>query len=156
MQPNSIGSEDLATPTYPGVGDVFELALNGDARENQPLEMVDSFGYNPEGWCHKGPTISGHQTRRFKLVQVGYCSNLDKVKEKTSALGENPAGQWINAFHSTYPKSDGQGPIGIADGSWVGPNGRANFPYVLAVGFLHFNIAGHIRGEDWRWLVAVT
>src|SRR5579863_5445427 len=110
MQPNSIGSGNPADyilergiALYPKVGEVFELALDGDAPENQPLEMVDSFGYNPAGWSHKGPKVSGRQTRRFKFVQVGYCSNVDKIKEQSSAHGEIPEGQWINAFKAAYP-----------------------------------------------------
>jgi hypothetical protein len=140
--------------TYPKVEEVFELTLDGAAPENEPLEMVSEFGFNSAGWRHDGPTVSGKQTRRFKFVQVGYCSTVEKVKEKTKAHGEIPEGQWINAFKAAYPKPDGQGPIGFADASWIGADGRANFPYVASVGFLHFNYGGHVRGEDWRWVVS--
>ncbi|MFZ0296703.1 MAG: hypothetical protein WAL52_24030 [Candidatus Sulfotelmatobacter sp.] len=140
---------------YPRVGEVFELALDGAAPENQPLEMVESFGYNPAGWSHNGPTVSGQKTRRFKLVQVGYCSNMEKVKVKVGTEGAFPEGQWINAFKAAFPEPDGQGPVGIPDASWIDSGGRANYPYILAFGLMQFNYAGHIRIEDWRWLVAV-
>lgn len=55
---------------YPADGEIFELTLDGDAPENQPLEMVSRFGYAPVGWRHNGPKVSGKQTRRFKLVGV--------------------------------------------------------------------------------------
>jgi hypothetical protein len=142
-----------ASPCYPQLGEVFELTLDFDAPENEVMEMVEEFGYNSAGWSHVGAKVTGQKTRRFKLVQVGYCSNTDKVRSKTAALGATPEGQWINAFKAAYPVPDGQGPIGIADDSWIGANGRGNYPYLLAVGLQHFNYGGHVRGEDWRWLV---
>jgi hypothetical protein len=144
-----------SSAVYPAVGEVFELMLDFDDPANEPMEMVEEFGYNSTGWSFAGPKVTGRQTRRFKLVQIGYCSNIGKVKDKTAPLGKTPEGQWINAFKAAYPTPDGQGPIGVADDSWVGANGRANYPYLLAVGFQHFNYGGHVRGEDWRWLVEV-
>jgi hypothetical protein len=143
------------SPAYPRVGEVLELTLDFDAPANEPMEMVEEFGYNSTGWSYVGTKVTGRQTRRFKLVQIGYCSNTDKVRTKTAVLGATPEGQWINAFKAAYPVPDGQGPIGIADDSWIAADGRANYPYLLAVGFQHFNYGGHVRGEDWRWLVVV-
>jgi hypothetical protein len=145
-----------ASPTYPKVGDVFELTLDFEAPANEPMEMVEEFGYNSAGWSYVGQPVTGKHTSRFKLVEVGYCSNIDKVKAKTEPFGKTPAGQWINAFKAAYPATDGKGPVGVADDSWIGANGRANYPYILAVGFQHFNYGGHVRGEDWRWLVEVV
>ena len=101
------------------------------------------------------PPFQGQKTRRFKLVQVGYCSNMEKVKVKVGTEGAFPEGQWINAFKAAFPEPDGQGPVGIPDASWIDSGGRANYPYILAFGLMQFNYAGHIRIEDWRWLVAV-
>ena len=143
-------------PAYPPVGEVFELTLDGDAPENEPLEMVNEFGFNPSGWQYIGAAVSGRETRRFQFVQVGYCSTVERVKDKIGPYGKVPAGQWINAFKAAYPEPDGQGPVGFADASWVSADGRANFPYVASVGFLHFNYGGHVRGEDWRWFVQVS
>jgi hypothetical protein len=146
------GPENIS-PAYPRAGEVFELTLDFDAPANDAMEMVEEFGYNSTGWSYVGAKVTGRQTRRFKLVQIGYCSNTEKVRAKTAALGATPEGQWINAFKVAYPVPDGQGPIGIADDSWISANGRANYPYLLAVGLQHFNYAGHVRGDDWRWLV---
>jgi hypothetical protein len=143
------------SPTYPKEGEVFQLTLDFDAPENEPMEMVEEFGYNSAGWTYVGAKVTGQYTRQFKLVSPGYCSNTDKVRAKTAEFGATPAGQWINSFKKAYPIPDGQGPIGIADDSWIGANGRANYPYLLAVGFQHFNYGGHVRGDDWRWLVVV-
>lgn len=143
------------TQAWPQVGEVFELTLDGDAPENEPLEMVSEFGSNPSGRQHTGATVSGRETRRFQLVQVGYCSTVEKVKDKIHSYGEAPEGQWINTFKAACPQPDGLGPVSFADASWVGADGRANFPYVASLGFPHFNYAGHVRGEDWRWVVQV-
>lgn len=142
-------------PAYPQVGEVFELTFDGDAPENQPLEIVRYFGYNPEGWKHKGLRVGGKQTCRFKLVQVGYCRNLDEVKERLKKYGKIPGGQWLKAFKMAYPQPDGNGPIGVADSSWVNPDGLARFPVVGSGGDLRFGWAGVARGDRWRWLVAV-
>jgi len=78
-------------PAYPAVGEVFELTFDGDVPENQPLEIVRYFGYNPEGWKHKGLRVGGKQTCRFKLVQVGYCPNLEVVQERLKVHGKTRA-----------------------------------------------------------------
>ena len=147
--------ENPVVPAYPKVGEIFELTLDGDLPENQPLEIVRGFGYNPEGWGHKGPKVSGQQTRRFKLAQVGYCNNLDVVKERLKAHGENPEGQWMKAFKAAYSQPDGNGPVGVADASWVGPHGGAGFPGVGTDGVLGFRWTGSGQGGGWRWLVVV-
>ena len=145
-----------AVPAYPKVGEIFELSFDGDVPENQPLEIVRYFGYDPDdGWKHKGLRVGGKQTCRFKLVQVGYCRNLDEVKERLKAHGKNPGGQWMKAFKMAYPQPDGNGPIGIADASWVDPRGRARFPMVFSGGDLCLLWADIDQGGDWRWLVAV-
>lgn len=148
-----------AIPTYPADGEVFELTLDADAPENQPLEMVRRFGYNPEGWQWQYTSkkvLSGKQTRRFKLVAVGYCRDLKEVRQKLATHGEIPEGQWIMAFKAAYPQPDGKGPVGVADPSWVFPDGDVYFPYVGTDGGSRFRWADYARGDSWRWLVAVS
>ena len=60
-------------PQYPPDGVEFELTLDGDAVSNDPTEMVRRDGYgSPEKWKFTGKKVSGIQTRRFKLVSIGY------------------------------------------------------------------------------------
>ena len=142
---------------YPADVVEFELTLDFDAPENQPLEMVRLDGYNPEGWKFTGKKLSGIQIRRFKLVRVGHCLNLDEVRLKLAQYGrEVPEGQWRQAFKAAYPNPDGNGPIGFADPSWVSPLGRASFPFVDSVGGSGFSWAGCGRGGRWRWLVPAS
>lgn len=142
---------------YPDAGEIFELTLNGDASENDPIEMVRRDGYGaPEEWIFKGKRLAGIQIRKFKLVSVGYCRNLDEVRQKLKSHGEIPEGQWREAFKAKFPKADGKGSIGVADPSWVHSSGSANFPYVDPDGDSGFLWAGSVRDVSWRWLVAVS
>lgn len=142
--------------TYPAVGEVFDLTLDGDAPEHQPLEMVRRDGYTGK-WEHRGPVVKGKQARRFKLVQIGYCPSFDEVRRKLATEhGKIPEGQWREAFKAAYPKADGNGPVGVADSSWVNPNGNANFPYVNTDGNSNFNWTDDDFNENWRWLVEVS
>lgn len=140
---------------YPAMGEIFELTLDGDVPEHQSLEMVRRDGYGGK-WRHDGPVVQGKQTRRFKLVQIGYCRTFDEVLEKLAKYGKIPEGQWREAFRVAYPKPDGDGPIGIADFSWVNPHGYAHFPYVRADGHSYFHWADDDFYESWRWLVEVS
>ncbi|GEM_PF-1427146 len=140
--------------TYPAVGEVFELTLDGDAPENQPLEMVRRDGYTGD-WRHKGPVVKGVETRRFKFVSVGYCANWNELKQKLAEHGEIAPGQWREAFKKKYPTPDGNGPIGFPDASWAGPDGNAFFPCVDADGESDFDWTGDGWVGNWRWLVGV-
>ena len=137
------------------MGEVFELTLDGDAPENQPLEMVRHDGYDWKVWQHEGPVVKGSQTKRFKLVKVGYCRTFNELRRKLGAHGEIPEGQWREALKAAY-KSDGKGHVGVADSSWVGPRGRAPFPCVLAYGHSFFLWADGDFNDDWRWLVEAS
>ena len=144
-------SPQPAVPAYPAVGEVFELTLDGDAPENQPLQIVKDCGYTGNG-RHNGRTVKGKQTRRFKLAQAGYQSNLDGVKAALPASG-SVEGQWIKAFKAAYPQPDGNGPIGIADASWVSPLSGTSFSVVYSDGGLDFRWTGDVHDANWRWLV---
>lgn len=155
--PASPAPTPAASPVIriPDVGEVFELTLNGDSTD--PIGMLKSDGINPKGWKHDGPKVTGPQTRRFKLVQVGYQKNLDAVREALASHGNIPEGQWREAFKAVYPTPDGKGPIGIADPSWVDQDGRRFFPYVGVDGECwRSNFGWAVSGRDgyWRWLVA--
>lgn len=142
---------------YPADGEVFELTLDGDASENDPIEMVRRDGYgNPKLWKYTGKRVIGKQTRFFKLVRVDHCRNLDEVRERLAKCGEVLQGQWREAFKVAYPEPDGRGPVGIADPSWVNPNGLAYFPCVDTGGSSYFYWADYDFHEHWRWLVGVS
>lgn len=141
--------------TPPDVGVEFELTIDGDATD--PFGMVRNDGYDPEGWEHKGSRVTGRQARRFKLVQVGRQPNLEAVRRALALYGDIPEGQWREAFKAAYPTPDCKGPIGVADPSWVLPDGSRDFPY-LSDGFSRwlsdfFWTAGRYV-DGWRWLVA--
>ena len=143
--------------TIPADGEEFEITLDFSAPEADPIQMVRGDGYSePERWKFTGKKLSGVQTRRFKLVRVGYCHNLDEVRQKLAQYGEVPEGQWREAFKVAYPKYDGNGPVGFADPSWVDPSGSASFPVVHSDGFSYFDWAELERGGRWRWLVPAS
>ncbi|TSC74820.1 MAG: hypothetical protein G01um101430_739 [Parcubacteria group bacterium Gr01-1014_30] len=141
--------------SYPKVGEVFELTLDFDAAENQPLEMVRRDGYDPRVWNYTGKKVMGRCTSYFKLVKVGYCRNLDQVRQKLAAHGEIPEGQWRQAFKAAYPKPDRKGLIGVADPSWALSGGSATFPCVSSRGRSRFLWADRGFNVAWRWLVKV-
>lgn len=136
----------------PANGVEFELTLD----VTDPMEMVQDI-YNPYGWKFTGSNVVP-QTRTFKLVRVGSCANLKEVREKLAEHGSIPEGQWREAFKKTFPKHDGQGPIGFVDPVWVDPDGYAYFPMLHGVGkiwYSNFNWDGEDFEENWRWLVEV-
>ena len=140
----------MKTATYPEVGQVFELMLTEDQLDG--IDMVKNFGYNPDGWRYTGQQPTP-ETGKFKLVQVGFCNNLQEVAQKLKEHGDIPAGQWLQAFNAVYPKPDGNGPIGVADNSWVDPDGSLGFPCMRSDGGAVFYWADFGLGEVWRWLV---
>lgn len=146
-------AQEKVLPVYPAVGEVFELTLDGDAPENQPLAMVQQGGYNG-AWQHKGLLVTGRQARRFKLVQVGQQPGLVAVGVELAVHGRVPPGQWREALKATY-RQDGQGPVGVADPSWQSPFGRVCFPYINTDGSPGLALADLDYRKDWRWLVEV-
>lgn len=142
--------------SYPPEGRVFELTLDGDATEIQPLEMVCRYKlYSPdkEGWHHSGPVVKGVQSRKFKLVRIGICEGLNHVQEKLVSYGYVLfEGQWLEAFRARY-KPNGRNPVGVADASWTNSAGGRFFPYVDVFGFPQFEWELSIFRGYWLWLV---
>ena len=141
---------------YPPIGEVFELTLDGCDPSSDPIEMVRGDGYNePERWEFKGERVIDLETRRFKLVEIGYQPNFNAVREAFREHGTIPGGQWREAFKANF-EPDSKGPIGIADASWLNPLGSASFPYVDANGSSYFLWADSSFRVGWRWLVEVS
>lgn len=138
----------------PAVGEVFELTLTTPINA---MEMVQWASYNSDdGWEYNGRVfVPGTQT--FKLAQTGYQPNLDGVRWQQGKANV-PQGFWLMAFYEAFPTNDGNGPIGVADASWLDPRRRARFPALVAgssQGWLrNFLWAGSVRHGDWRWLEA--
>ncbi len=142
---------------YPANDELFELTLDGDAPGNDPIQMVrdDDYMY-PERWTFDGQKVVGCQTRRFKLVAIGHwCATIDGVREELVRHGRIPNGQWRQAFKAAYPESDEEGPIGVADPSWINFDGKRCIPYIKTTGAA----PGFDPVDDydihWRWLVTV-
>ena len=136
-------------PKYPKIGVIFELTLDGDAPENQPMTMFESNGYITKGWWHNGVVVAGKQTHIFKLFQ--WKGDWDKIGDK---IGDNnPPGQWRNAFLSTFPEPDDKCPIGVHDASWHSLHGRS-FPGIDLYGEPTFFRTNQITPfSPWRWLI---
>lgn len=139
--------------TYPAIGEQFEIVFYGDYRGNQPLEIVRRIGYDRNGWAHNGPLVEGRSIRFFKLVELRGTLTFDEACAELAQHGKVPEGQWVSGFKATFPKPDGNGAIGIADATWVAPDGRLNFLYVGRGGDLKFHRASGTFGPNWRWIV---
>ncbi len=139
---------------YPATGKVFELTLNGSDPATHPIEMVRRDGYdNPEKWRFTGKQLDRIKTRSFKLVEIGYQPNFDAACKALKSHGTIPSGQWREAFKARDQKPDGKGPIGVADPSWVSPDGTVNFPCVYGDGESIFHWTDDDFSDRWRWLV---
>ena len=143
-----------ATTRYPEVGVKFMLTLDGADPKNQPIAMMRADDFIDD-FQHCGPTVQGTVTKRFKLVNVESCRNLDEVKQRCAEHGTLPEGQWREAFKDAFPTPDRKGPIGVPDASWVDSLGGALFPFVDSNGASGFNWVGNEYSARWRWLVCV-
>lgn len=147
----------LIDRAYPATGEIFELTLDGSDPAMHPIEMVRRYGYDhPEKWRFTGTRLDRTETRRFKLVEIGYQPNFDAVLKALKSHGEIAGGQWREAFRAKYQKPDGKGPIGVADPSWMRPFGPIRFPYVSTAGRSSFHWTGDDFHDSWRWLVEVS
>jgi len=138
----------------PAIGVEFDLTLDP---ATQGLALVTTFGYSGK-WKFKGQPIAEPFTRRFKLEAVGACPNLDAVARECRKYGRVPEGPWLDSFRQVYPNNDGQGPIGVADPSWVDPDGLVDFPLLIQNGAgwnPDFRWVGNGRNALWRWLIEV-
>lgn len=129
---------------YPRIGIGFELTLIKDHVKN----FSEYWKYNGK----IGEEIP--ETLTVKLVQIGSCSDLNEARQRLGKL--IPSGLFLWPFKAKYPEPDGNGPVGIADASWVHPLGHAGFPYVSTYGDMNFLWTVRDLHERWRWLVLVN
>ncbi|GEM_PF-1534118 len=149
--------EPVGTIVIPADGEEFELTLTSE--EADPIAMVCRDGYGDwQKWKYKGVEIKGTQTKRCKLVRLGYVLNLDDARQKGRTLVD---GQWREAFKKKFSQNDGKGPIGFGGvgSQWVSPDGVADFPVLDGDGaawYSRFVWAGDGRNGRWRWLAGVS
>lgn len=142
------------TLAVPKDGEIFELTLN--AEDADPIEMVRGDGYNnADNWEFKGPRVTGTQTKKFKLVSIGYQPNAEAVNKALAEHGTSALGQWREVFKKKYPHPDGKGPICFTGSEWVPPGRRRRFPCVLIVRGVWCSDFLWIDGfrDDWRFVV---
>ncbi len=119
------------------------------------VQMVASGGYgNVEDWRFTGTELHEPVTCCFKWVGVDSCSNLNEVQERLMIHGDIPKGQWREALIERF-NPDNEHPRGIADPSWVNPNGERVFPCITRLGDPFFNVGDVSLYQFWRWLVEV-
>ena len=141
--------------SVPEDGEEFELSLDGNAVD--PLAMVRKDGYSGE-WQFNGPKVEGVQTRRFQLVRLGYCPNLDEAKAKAQTRGYRLAeGEWREAFRKRFLRPAVGDLIAFGGSGWSDPYGGRGFPYLDesdGAWDSDFDWVGSGFDEDWRWLVS--
>lgn len=149
-----MASRDVSITSIPNDGVSFSLTLE----PTDELEMVRSDGYDPTGWAYTGTRATRPETRRVKLVRLGYVRNLAGAQSKAMEHGyELVPGQWREAFKCRFPFNNGS-PIafGGKDSAWRDQEGTPGFP-VLGGDELLWR-SGFARAIDsirkcWRWLV---
>lgn len=122
----------VLTPAVPADSEWFEFDVDNTA---DPMEVVQTAGYNPKDWKYLGPMFSGKPKYRVKLVSLGYVRNLEEAKEKADNMGYRLLeGQARAPFKKKYPKPDGRGPIVFGASEWQDPYGLAFVACVDGVG----------------------
>ncbi|MEQ1917854.1 MAG: hypothetical protein ABL955_01535 [Elusimicrobiota bacterium] len=129
-------------PQYPADNEVFTLTI---AKPFTGMDMVRDSGFKMwHEWKFVGQEITEPRTGRFKLVTIGRCID-----------GAIPQGQWRRALAAAYPKAVSDGPIGVADASWIEPSPTDQFPFILDEGEESFDHVEDMFDGTWRWLVEV-
>jgi len=144
-------------PTYPKVGEVFELTLDPvkglEMLKNSPREYLSDQEY----WELRCQEITEPETRRFKLVSEDYKWAFNILCKALRKHGKVATAPWREALRASF-RPDGHGPVGVAYDAWVDPDGDVYFPYVDTDGYSYFT--WHVNcGEfdgSWRWLVQVS
>jgi len=140
-------------PKYPADDEIFTLTIT---KPFTGMDMVRDDGFKKwQEWKFIGQEITEPRTGRFKLVTIGRCIDFDMVKRKLAEHGAIPQGQWRRALAAAYPKAVSNGPIGVADASWVEPSPTSQFPFILDEGEESFDHVVDMFDGTWRWLIEV-
>lgn len=149
---------------YPKVGEVFELTMDGDAPENQPMVMaINCDPQHGRHWEHSGNKVVGIKTKKFKLVDFGFSARSAWLESHIKAQGKIPEGQWIKAFCAKFSVHDRKASVGVYDCSWKSPSRFPGitrclnrFPWIDIYGNLGFGYETVASYLNERWLVEVT
>lgn len=139
----------------PRIGETFELTLNGDKVD--PVEMVTQTGRKGL-WKYLGNRISGTQTRRFKLVDIGACRNMAVARERAGSLAD---GLWAEAFRAAYPLPGDARSVCFGGSGWLNPYGLPRIALLENSGVswtLRFENPHTVSQSEgvWLWLTEVT
>ncbi|HTE48470.1 MAG TPA: hypothetical protein VK675_01010 [Candidatus Paceibacterota bacterium] len=123
-------NEEESILLVPEDQEVFELTI--ESNTIYPTEMLRADGGdNPNKLKFKGPSISGEQTKKFKLFRVHNQLNADEANKSLAVYGAPALGQWREAFKKKYPRPDGKGPIAFTGSEWLDPYRRRAYPFLL-------------------------
>jgi hypothetical protein len=144
----------LISADVPADEEWFDLEVDYDV---DPLKVVRSAGYNPEGWKFLGPARKGKVVEQTKLIRLGHVRTVEEAERRADEreyrlLG----GHGRESFKAKYPKPDGKGPIVFAGSRWQPPYGRALVACLFGLGDewgSHFRWADGEFSEDCRWPV---
>ena len=140
-------------PQYPADNEVFTLTI---AKPFTGMSMVRDDGFKMwHEWKFVGQEITQPRTGRFKLFTTQRSIDFSMVKSKLVLHGAIAQGQWRRALAAAYPKAVSNGPIGVADASWVEPSPTSQFPFILDEGEESFDHVEDMFDGTWRWLVEV-
>lgn len=156
--------EPSAARVLPGPSESFELTLDADNPQNQPLALILSCrSVVPVGhYKYEGPVIKGVMTRSFRFVEVEGSNTVQGLREAISVYGRIPEMQWCGALKGHFPK--GVRSLSIADFSVTNPLGDSEFPTFslpepkwFFPGGLNFSWSNWALGTNtgWKWLVEV-
>ena len=132
----------------------FTLDVNND---QDPMEVVSSVGFDKKSWQYLGPAFSGKETRRVKLIRLGFVKGLKEARQKADQLGFRLLeGQARESFKAKYPVPDGKGPVVFGGSVWQSPHGDARVACLYECGGVwnsHFYWSDYGWDGDYRWAV---
>ena len=163
----AVGGEGKAQlMTTHGRGDIVATGVRADNKwftlevddGINPMSVVTTAGYNPEGWKYLGPNLLGKRTLRVKLVGLGYVRNLDEAQKRAGEMGYRLVeGQAREPFKTRFSKPDDKGPVVFGGSQWQDPDGGASVACLDGFGdgwhpyFYWASNGFHVYS---RWLVA--
>src|SRR6056297_54745 len=142
--------------------EIFELTLYPEMNKHSEI-LCGKYKAHRVHTAWKGQTVECVTgVHKFKLVSIARQKDFDSVQKELEKHGRIPCVQWIEAFKSRFPISDGLGWVIVADPAfytevWSG-HGTS---YLFLSGYKGKQWDGHFEWcktknrEDWRWLVMV-